>query len=230
MFELETEVRRWRSSLERSSSLSPLELDELEDHLRARVDLELDLDATLAPHEAFAIARKELGEPMALSGEFARAGRPRWRRLLLAGWAMYAASFLLPALTATLGSSPSNPAADLTAYGYEFFVRPFQEGELGPPLVVLLLNLPMLMTLPVLGRTRRWKAPRLLVGAVGALTLGFGVISLGWAPRITADGVGGVGYLGPGYWAWCASFVCVSAALWLRKREQASATPDLLNC
>ena len=230
MFELETEVRNWRRSLERKASLSPRELDELEDHLRARVDLELELDAALAPPKAFAIARKELGEPMALSREFARAGRPRWRRLLLTGWAMYAASFLLPALAATLGSGPSNPAGDLTAHGYEFLVRPFQEGEFGPPLVVLLLNLPMLMTLPTLWCSRRWRAPSLVVGAVGALTLGFGVISLGSPPRITADGVGGVGYLGPGYWAWSASFVCVAAALWLRKRERAYAKPDLLNC
>ncbi|WP_423925939.1 hypothetical protein [Candidatus Palauibacter sp.] len=109
MFELETEVRNWRRSLERKASLSPRELDELEDHLRARVDLELELDAALAPPKAFAIARKELGEPMALSREFARAGRPRWRRLLLTGWTMYAASFLLPALAATQGSWPVQP-------------------------------------------------------------------------------------------------------------------------
>ena len=33
------------------------ELDELEDHLRARVELELEMNAALAPTRAFAIAR-----------------------------------------------------------------------------------------------------------------------------------------------------------------------------
>lgn len=63
---------------------------------QTRADLELELNAGLAPARAFAIARRELGEPAALSKEFARAGRPRWRRWLVAGWAMYAASAALP--------------------------------------------------------------------------------------------------------------------------------------
>ena len=54
MFDLDTEVRRWRERQERKSSLSPRELDELEDHLRARVDLELEINATLAPRRAVA--------------------------------------------------------------------------------------------------------------------------------------------------------------------------------
>ena len=41
MFDLEKEVRRWLANQERGSSLSVRELDELEDHLRALIDLEL---------------------------------------------------------------------------------------------------------------------------------------------------------------------------------------------
>ena len=37
MFELEKAVSRWREGQGRESSLSPRELDELEDHLRARM-------------------------------------------------------------------------------------------------------------------------------------------------------------------------------------------------
>ena len=96
MFDLEVEVRRWRERRERQSSLSPRELDELEDHLRARVDLEMEINRVLAPERAFAIARRELGNPAALEKEFAKAGKPRWRRWLLAGWAVFAASFVLP--------------------------------------------------------------------------------------------------------------------------------------
>ena len=47
MFALEKAVRRWRRGLEHRSSLSPRELDELEDHLRVRVDPELELDPGL---------------------------------------------------------------------------------------------------------------------------------------------------------------------------------------
>ena len=97
MFDLEKELRRWREREERGSSLSARDLDELEDHLRAWIDLELQLNPKLAPARAFKVARDELGEPAAVSREFAKAGKPRWRRLLVAGWALFGVSFLLPA-------------------------------------------------------------------------------------------------------------------------------------
>ena len=92
MFDMDAEARRWRKRQERTSSLSPRELDELEDHLRARVDLEMELNAVLAPERAFAIARRELGTPAALEKEFAKAGKPRWKRWLVAGWGVYGAA------------------------------------------------------------------------------------------------------------------------------------------
>ena len=224
MFELENEVRRWRGGLERDSSLSPRELDELEDHLRARVDLELDLNPALTPAKAFAVAVDGLGEPKAISREFARAGQPRWRRWLLAGWGLYAASYLLPAVLIAGISAPGG-VVDVTAPGYEVWVRVFRESGLGPPLLVFLLNLPMLLTLPALWRSRRWQAPWGAVGTVGVLTLGFGVLSLGWPPTMMADGMNGSGRLGPGFWAWSASFVCAAVALRLRKRAWSPAKP-----
>ena len=98
--DLDTRILGWREQQERETSLSRRELDELEDHLRARVDLERELNAVLTPERAFAIARRNLGEPVALSKEFAKAGRPRWRRWLLTGWAMYGASWFLPVVDA----------------------------------------------------------------------------------------------------------------------------------
>ena len=65
MFELDREVRDWRTRVERSSSLSARELDELEDHLRARVDLELQLNPALTSAKALAVAVGGLGAPAA---------------------------------------------------------------------------------------------------------------------------------------------------------------------
>ena len=97
--------------MERRSSLSAREVDELEDHLRARIELELELDAGLVPARAFAVARDDIGEATTLSREFARAGTPRWRKLLVAGWAMFAVSWFLPTL---VESRPVPVAPDLT--------------------------------------------------------------------------------------------------------------------
>ena len=126
MFDLDTEVRRWREHAEGKSSLSPREVDELEDHLRARVDLELELNGALTPVQAFAAASEDVGEPAALSKEFVKAGRPRWRPLLVAAWAMFAVSWFLPAVVEYI---PIPPAPDGTLQqhvevipGWEAFV------------------------------------------------------------------------------------------------------------
>lgn len=208
MSEFENEVRRWRSALDRRSSLSPRELDELEDHLRARVDLELELDAALAPTEAFAIARRDLGEPKALSSEFARAGRPRWKPLLAGALALYSASLLLPVLYIPL------PWGDpWTMRGYEMLTD-------GEPQSIL-VNLFMLLVLPIIWRGRRSKGTWLAatLGVIGVSTLGLGVAAF------IDIGRDALGTLRLGFWAWSASFVFASAALWLRRRGWASARP-----
>ena len=201
----------------RRSSLSAREVDELEDHLRARVSLELDLNPALAVGEALAIAREGLGQPTAISREFARAGRPRWRRLLLAGWAMYAVSFLLPAMT--------NPYADWSIYGYGVFVdviRLTQPSSAATALLMVMMWLPnliMLTTLPTFWRRHRvrraWTA--WVVAATGTLPLGLGLLRIAY---------GGMGWeFGAGYWMWSASFGVVAFALWLRNRQGTPAHP-----
>ncbi len=232
MFDLDVEIRRWRERREHTSSLSPRELDELEDHLRARVDLEMEINRVLAPERAFAIARRELGKPAALEKEFAKAGKPRWRRWLLAGWAVFAASFCLPVVN--LGSFLGG-----WAFGWEAAILPFialspppllgDPGPLSPGEVVSLLpaflssltNLLMLATLLELRATRprrtRWLAG--LVGGGAALNLQW---LLGWAEPVVFPPLG----MGIGYWAWIASFFCVATALWMRVRELKPARPQ----
>lgn len=206
MFELDSELRNWRTRVERESSLSPRELDELEDHLRALVDLELELDATLAPRRAFAIARHVLGEPKSLSREFARAGRPRWKPLLAGATALYVASLLLPVFRLDL----------LPAWGLDAWVPRGYELLIDDELVPILFNLPMLLVLPLIWRKRRLKGTWLAVilGVIGASTLGLGV-----ADALMRGDI----MLLPGFWAWATSFALASAALWLRQRGWASA-------
>ena len=145
MFDLDGRVRQWRERQERTSSLSPRELDELEDHLRARVDLEMELNAVLGPQQAFAIARHDLGEAAVLEKEFAKVGKPRWKRWLVAGWAAYVAAWFLPVLRINVFGLWVD-----TIYGHQLFLDP----EL---LVFVPLHLAMLMTVSALwgGRISR---------------------------------------------------------------------------
>jgi hypothetical protein len=80
---LEEGIAAWRSYLRRRQAIHPVDMDELEDHLRSQARaLE---DAGLMEDEAFLIAVKRIGELDALSREFAREHSERlWKRLVLA--------------------------------------------------------------------------------------------------------------------------------------------------
>ena len=176
MFDLEKAVRKWRRGLERGSSLSTRELDELEDHLRARAELETHLNPGLQPARAFATARDELGEGAAVSREFAKAGEPRWRRLLLAGWALFGVSFLLP----TFSVSGAGLPVGTPQYGLEVFWNLLRNSGEPPNLLAALIpNLVLVLTLPALlgkaggdgGAGLRWA-----VTTIGLLTLAMGFL------------------------------------------------------
>ena len=214
MFDLNGRVQQWRERQERTSSLSPRELDELEDHLRARVDLEMELNAVLAPERAFAIARQELGEAAALEKEFAKAGKPRWRRWMVAGWAAYVAAWFLPVVRIKVLIFVD------TVYGYQMFLDP----EL---LVFVPIHLAMLMTVSAMwgGRISRARWLRWLLGCTGGLVLGligaaagYGVFSEGW--RVLPAFV-----FTSAVWSWGGAMVCAAVGLRLRAKEWASATP-----
>ena len=207
MFDLERAVLRWRESQEREASLAPCELDELEDHLRARFDLEMDLDAALAPARAFAIARRELGEGMVLAREFAKARKPKWRRWLVAGWALLAVSFLLP-----VGGENR----------HEVYWHILQYWPAREILRALLPGLAMLLAFPALlgmrlfrGRWVRWLVTGVgLWSVVSTISVTVKLVSwYGVSWFVASDLIG--------YWAWSLSFLCAAVGLWLRDRRKA---------
>ena len=229
MFELEIEVGKWRRNVEHSSSLSPREVDELEDHLLARFELELEMTPERSPTRVFNIVCDELGEPAAISKEFAKAGRRRWRPLLLAAWAAFVASFCLPiSRSVWVGVGSFNSDLVVSERAYEFMWLLITMGDVVATVwmgvAVLLPNLPMIMTLPALlgsrQPARRW-LPWVL-GAMGVAHLGLGMIRALRPSPFMYDG-GGVAfeYPGPGLWLWSASLALAAVALWLRGRSWA---------
>ena len=221
MFQLDDQVRGWREGLEDRGWFSPRELDELEDHLRAHAARELQLDpGTDTARVLETAAREELGEPTALFREFEKSEAPSWRRLLLAGWGLYALSFLLPGFGA-VGFGSSQAVFGMSAPGYEFLWLALENGWI---LLPLLLNLPMVLTFATLGRARRsldgWLL--LVTGAVGASALALGAFNLLRPLPLPVDGDRLMyGHLGAAYWGWSASFALVAVSLWIRDREWA---------
>ena len=220
MSDVDGRIRRWRERQERNSSLSPRELDELEDHLRARVDVELELDPVLAPNRALAIARRGLGRPAALEKEFAKAGKPRWRRWLVAGWAMYLVSVFLPVVQFPVWGSEL--VLGTVTHGY----LQLRDMLLSPTLAELpwiFMNAAMLATVPALWgavfSSRRWF--RLVLGSMGVCTLGMSAYIVAMPTLTLGPQVWSHLSLIAGFWVWNASYVCVANALRLRANEQA---------
>ena len=216
-YDLDAQVGEWRRWQERTSSLSPRELDELEDHLRAHVELEMALRPGLGPARAFQIACHEIGASAVLSKEFAKVGNARWRRVFMQGWVLYAASFLLPSSELEFNR------------GYQLILE-FTLSDLTNPKILALAFLPnlvMLMTAPVLmgcqppsPRCLKWLLGIAGVGAIGTALAHSARFTIGPAvwDTLTAFGIG--------FWAWTASLIFVAAALRLRACEWASAKPE----
>lgn len=79
---LEEQVDQWRGYLRRRQAIHAVDVAELEDHLREQIDVLVD--AGLAPDEAFLIAVKRMGSLDALSREFAREHSDRlWKQLVV---------------------------------------------------------------------------------------------------------------------------------------------------
>ena len=78
---LEDQIERWRAYLRRRQTIHPVDVDELEDHLREQIAVLAK--AGLAMDEAFLVAVKRMGGLDALSREFAREHSDRlWKQLV----------------------------------------------------------------------------------------------------------------------------------------------------
>jgi hypothetical protein len=81
--DLEVQIEHWRSYLGRRRGIHPVDVVELEDHLRDQIAS--FVDAGLSPDEAFLVAVKRMGAQDAIAREFAREHSERlWKQLVLA--------------------------------------------------------------------------------------------------------------------------------------------------
>ena len=73
MFNLNEQIKKWRSSLAQSCILDKADIDELESHLREEIE---HIHTTkLSQQEVFLIAAHRLGSPANLSSEYAKINR-----------------------------------------------------------------------------------------------------------------------------------------------------------
>jgi hypothetical protein len=207
MFDLDDAVHAWRREFARERSFATSDLDELEDHLRAAYEVELDLNPGLVPSRAFAHACETLGAPTALSGEFAKVEGKGWRRLLRAGWLVYAIAFFLPVARNGITLGEMNLHEGLLP-GIEAFLLAFRGAGGVVGIFSALTNVVMLMTFRRIsdaGRDRVWLLTALMLTAT--------VLNLWWLFEVDH-----VSELYAGYYAWLASFGITGTALAMRAR------------
>jgi hypothetical protein len=138
---LEDQIGQWRRYLDGRRAIQPVDVAELEDHLRAQI--ETLSQAGLAEDEAFLVAVKRMGELDALSREFARehserlwkqlvaadagAGRPPARKEAFIAFALAVAAALFIKAPVLFGLG-MEPAAGFYARNLALFVLPLLTG------------------------------------------------------------------------------------------------------
>lgn len=147
---LDDRVAEWRSYLQRRRAFQPVDLDELEDHLRTQVaDLK---GAGLDDEEAFLIGVKRIGEIEALSQEYAREYSERlWKRLVVSSGPPEGATGLDREARVALGLAVAAGAAIKVP---ELFGLHLDEPD--PAVSFYLLNA-SLFVLPLLAAFFAWK-------------------------------------------------------------------------
>lgn len=82
MFDLESQIRKWRAHVQSTGSLGAQDVEELESHLRDSVD---ELAARgVSAEEAFIVSIRRMGDAEALDHEFAKVSAESvWRQLLV---------------------------------------------------------------------------------------------------------------------------------------------------
>ena len=82
MFDLESQIRKWRSHVQAAGTLGAQDVEELESHLRDSID-ELT-GRGVSVEEAFIVSIRRMGDAEALHDEFAKVSTERvWRQLLV---------------------------------------------------------------------------------------------------------------------------------------------------
>ena len=82
MFELESQIRKWRRHIQSAGSLGAQDVEELESHLRDSID-ELT-GRGVSVEEAFILSVRRMGDAEALHHEFAKIPTENvWRQLLV---------------------------------------------------------------------------------------------------------------------------------------------------
>lgn len=207
MFDLDDAVREWRREFTRERTFSVSDLDELEDHLRAAFEVELDLDPGLTPARAFTYASENLGAATALSGEFAKVEGKGWRRLVRTGRLLFLVSFFLPVVDGGISLVDANVHDGFLPGIQAFLVAVRWGGAFG--IASALTNLFMIPTfrrISEAGRDKVWLFTALMLAATA--------LNLVWI--FDTDNVSD---LSAGYWAWLASFALVGTGLLLRARS-----------
>lgn len=215
MFDLDGAVHAWRREFARERSFATNDLDELEDHLRAAYEVELDLNPALTPARAFAHACETLGTVDTLSSEFAKVEGKGWRRLLRAGWLVYAIAFFLPVIDGGITLGQGNFHEGLLP-GIQALLTAFRCGPVG--IASALTNLVMLATFHRIsdaGRDRAW--------LLAALTMAAMVLNLWWLFEVDP-----VSDLSAGYYAWLASFGIAGFGLAMRARALPGGSTELI--
>jgi hypothetical protein len=96
MFDLEQSIAEWRKQMQTAGIKSPLLLEELENHLRE--EIELQLISGLNEERAFEISTQKIGEAKFLKTEFKKIEAGHWNHSLTwFAWILFVASFFLPA-------------------------------------------------------------------------------------------------------------------------------------
>ena len=82
MFDLESQIRKWRRHVQSTAALGAQDVEELESHLRDSVDGLTDRG--VSEEEAFLVSIRRMGDADALRREFAKVSTERaWRQLLV---------------------------------------------------------------------------------------------------------------------------------------------------
>lgn len=198
MFDLEQSIADWRKQMIAAGIKTPVPLEELEIHLRE--EIERQMRSELNEQNAFEISVQQIGQAKPLKTEFKKIDAENWNRpLAWSAWALFVASFFLPALG---DDAPGWKCAGISATAVTW--AEFWHGNWGTIYLasLTLANLLMIVSpflLPQFSQNKRF-LKWLRYSSFAALVLVWSYVLLGIA-------YGGGKDLKVGCYVWTASFL-----------------------